>query len=57
MSIAPTDEYEVQVRSFCDAVRGDSPLKWGCEDAVAQMKVIDVLRESAQLNKPIALDW
>lgn len=57
MSIAPTDEYEVQVRNFCDAVRDHAPLRWGCEDAVAQMKVIDMLRESARRNVPVARDW
>jgi D-xylose 1-dehydrogenase (NADP+, D-xylono-1,5-lactone-forming) len=54
--VPAADEYEVQVENFADAVRGESPLRWGAEDAVKQMKVVDTLRLSAERNEPITIE-
>ena len=56
ISVPPADEYEVQVRSFAEAARGNAQLRWGVEDAVAQMRSLDVIRESARLNEPVAVE-
>ncbi|MBX3604324.1 MAG: Gfo/Idh/MocA family oxidoreductase [Piscinibacter sp.] len=37
------DQYTLQGEAFSRAVRGQAPLDWGVEDAIAQMRVIDAL--------------
>lgn len=54
VTVPAADEYEVQVESFSEAVRGEDHLRWGIADAVAQMKVVDTVRESAKKNEPVS---
>ena len=42
--------YTHQLRDFAAAVRG-GPLKWGPDDAVANMRVIDAVYEAAGLRR------
>jgi predicted dehydrogenase len=46
--IRPVDQYTEQVEAFALAVLGQKPLPWGVDDAIAQMKVIDAVFESAR---------
>jgi predicted dehydrogenase len=40
------DQYSLQGDAFSRAVRGEAPLPWGIEDAVANMRVLDALFRS-----------
>jgi D-xylose 1-dehydrogenase (NADP+, D-xylono-1,5-lactone-forming) len=55
IAISPVDQYRIQVESFCNAVREEEPAPWGVADAIAQMRVVDAVRESAARNEPVAL--
>jgi predicted dehydrogenase len=44
--IAPSDQYMLQGEAFSRAVRGEAPLDYGVEDAIANMRVIDALFRS-----------
>jgi predicted dehydrogenase len=49
-TIAPCDQYALQGDAFSLAVRGEQPLPYGLNDAVANMRVIDALFRSEQSN-------
>ena len=53
--IPAADEYALQVKHFCQVVRGEDELHWTVDDAVRQMKVIDALKQSARVGKPVLL--
>ena len=41
--IAPCDQYTEQANAFCRAVLDKTPLPWGVEDAISNMKVLDAI--------------
>jgi predicted dehydrogenase len=45
-TIPPTDHYALQADAFARAVRGQAPLPYGLDDALANMRVIDALYRS-----------
>lgn len=47
VTVAPVDQYREQVDAFAEAVLGGTPLAWGIDDAIANMKAIDALFRSA----------
>lgn len=47
VTVAPVDQYREQVDAFAAAVLGGTPLAWGIDDAIANMKAIDALFRSA----------
>jgi predicted dehydrogenase len=47
VTVAPVDQYREQVDAFAEAVLGGTPLAWGVDDAIANMKAIDALFRSA----------
>ena len=54
--IPSADEYALEVEHFCNVVRGEEPeLRWGIDDGVRQMRVLDALRESAKKKAPVSL--
>ena len=42
------DQYTLQGDAFSRAVRGEAPLEFAIEDAIANMRVIDALFRSAE---------
>ena len=44
--IAPSDQYAEQADAFARAVSGESPLRYGLDDAIANMRVLDALFRS-----------
>ena len=46
--IEPADQYCLMVEDFADAILSQRPVRYGPEDAVANMRVLDALRVSAQ---------
>ena len=49
------DQYQMMVEEFADAVLGSRPAPLPPSDAVANMRVIDAVRESARERRPISL--
>ncbi len=49
--IEACDQYTLEVDAFARAVRGVSPLPYGVEDAICNMKVIDALFRSAKASQ------
>jgi len=45
-TIPPADQYQLQGEAFSRAVRGEAPLAYGVEDAIANMRVLDALFRS-----------
>jgi len=45
-TLPPSDQYMLQGEAFSRAVRGEIPLEYGIEDAIANMRVIDALFRS-----------
>lgn len=41
------DQYEQQGAGFSRAIRGDAPLDYGLDDALANMRILDAIRRSA----------
>lgn len=50
-AIAPSDQYQLQGEAFSRAVRGEAPLPYGVEDAIANMRVIDALFRSERSGR------
>jgi D-xylose 1-dehydrogenase (NADP+, D-xylono-1,5-lactone-forming) len=46
----PDDPYQLMVESFADSVAGGGPVAITPEDSVANMRVLDRIREAARLN-------
>jgi predicted dehydrogenase len=46
-----SDQYELQGTSFSRAVRGEIPLPFGIDDAIANMRVIDALFRSEKSGR------
>jgi predicted dehydrogenase len=40
------DQYQLQGEAFSRAIRGATPLAYGLEDAMLNMRILDALRES-----------
>ena len=53
--IPAADEYALQVEHFCQVIRGNERLRWTLKDAIAQMKVIDALKQSARSGRAVEL--
>ncbi|MCW5850359.1 MAG: Gfo/Idh/MocA family oxidoreductase [Anaerolineae bacterium] len=49
------DQYQIMVEEFADAVLASRPVPLPPSDAVANMRVIDAVRESAREGRPIRL--
>ncbi len=49
----PADPYRLMVEAFADAVRRKRPLRSEPADAIANMRVLDVLRAAAQAHHPV----
>jgi predicted dehydrogenase len=47
-TVAECDQYTLQGDAFSRAVRGETPLRWGVDDAILNMRVIDALFASEQ---------
>ena len=45
-TVAPADQYMLQLDAFSKAVRGDAPLPFGLDDAVQNMRIMDALYAS-----------
>jgi predicted dehydrogenase len=50
-TLAPSDQYQLQGEAFSRAVRGEIPLAYGVEDAIANMRVIDALFRSEKTGR------
>ncbi|WP_226576233.1 Gfo/Idh/MocA family protein [Acuticoccus sediminis] len=50
ISVAPADQFTLQADAFAAAVRGEAPLEWGLDDALANMAVLDALFRSAETS-------
>jgi predicted dehydrogenase len=48
---APVDQYQLEAEAFGRAIRGLSPLTYGVEDAIANMRVVDALLRSSASNR------
>lgn len=54
-TFAPCDQYSLEGDAFSMAIRGETPLPYGVEDAILNMRVIDALftsQRSGQWEKP-----
>ena len=50
-TLEASDQYQLQAEAFSRAVRGESPLAYGVDDAIANMQVIDALFRSERSGK------
>jgi predicted dehydrogenase len=50
-TLPPCDQYTLQGEAFSRAVRGESPLPYGVEDAVVNLRVLDALFRSERSGK------
>ena len=50
LKIPGADEYQLMVEHFSDCILNDKPVRYGAEDAVANMRVIKALLRSASRN-------
>ena len=50
-TLSESDQYELQGTAFSRAVRGEIPLPFGIDDAIANMKVIDALFRSEKSGR------
>ncbi len=50
-TIPPSDQYQLQGEAFSRAVRGEAPLDYGVDDAIANMRVIDALFRSERSGR------
>ena len=50
-TLPPSDQYQLQGEAFSRAVRGEIPLAYGVEDAIANMRVIDALFRSEKSGR------
>ena len=57
LTIEAADQYERQVDAFARAVRGDEPLPYGIEDALANMAVLDALFDSEKTGAWANVDY
>lgn len=55
VSIKGADQYQLMVEHFANAAMGITPLAYPIEDSVRQMQVMDALKSSAEIEKPIRL--
>ncbi len=54
--IAPADHYQIMVDAFAQAILNDTPVPTPLTDALANMKIIDALVESAKTNQWIEIN-
>lgn len=47
LRFGPTNQYEHELRAFASAVRGESEQPWPIANAVAGMRILDAIRQSA----------
>lgn len=50
-TLPPSDQYMLQGEAFSRAVRGEIPLPFGVDDAIANMRVIDALFRSERSGR------
>jgi predicted dehydrogenase len=50
-TLLPADQYRLQAEAFSRLVRGEAAARWGVEDAIAQMRVIDAVRASERSGR------
>jgi predicted dehydrogenase len=50
-TLPPCDQYTLQGDAFSRAVRGETPLPYGVEDAIANMRIIDALFRSEKSGR------
>jgi len=54
--IAGTDEYQLMVEHFADAVLGQAPLAYSPAESIANLRVLDALKKAAQKQCHVALE-
>ena len=57
LTIEAADQYERQVDAFARAVKGDEPLPYGIDDALANMAVLDALFSSEKTGAWASVDY
>jgi predicted dehydrogenase len=55
IKLDPVDSYRLELENLSDAIRGESELLLGRDDAVAQARVLEALHESAKHGAPVSL--
>lgn len=55
ITIDPVDQYTIQVDAFARSIQLDTPVPYPLDDAVANMHVIDIVRESALTGSWVSL--
>ena len=53
VSVPGSDTYRLEIEDFADAVTEGRALRWGLEDAIKNMAVIDALKESARTGRHV----
>lgn len=53
--VAGANPYDLEVRDFVEACAGRAPLRWGLDDAIANLAVLDALARSAREGGPVRL--
>ena len=48
IAVEPADHYRLMVEDFADAILSSRPVRFGPDDAIANMRVLDTLRTAAQ---------
>jgi predicted dehydrogenase len=51
LDVGPADQYTLEIDHFCEAILASEPFKWGIEDSISQMQVIDAVYASARANQ------
>jgi predicted dehydrogenase len=55
VAVPGSNAYQLQVEHFVDVVQGRASARWGMDDAVANMRVLDAIAASARDGRVVAL--
>jgi D-xylose 1-dehydrogenase (NADP+, D-xylono-1,5-lactone-forming) len=55
LTFPPTNQYEHEVRTFARAARGEIKQPWPISNAIASMRILDAIRESAASNTKVQI--
>jgi predicted dehydrogenase len=55
IELEPLDSYRLELENMSDAIRGETDLLLGREDALAQARALEALHQSATTGAPVSL--
>jgi D-xylose 1-dehydrogenase (NADP+, D-xylono-1,5-lactone-forming) len=55
IELEPVDSYRLELENMCDAIQGETPLRLGREDALAQARALEALHRSSESGAAVSL--